>query len=221
MSKFPKIVVSPPGPKAREFLREDEKLISASYVKGYPLVVKSARGCIVKDVDDNEYIDFNSGLAVMNVGHCHPRIIEAIKTQSERLIHYSTDFYYDVLLELAKKMNKLTPGGFLKKVFYANSGTESVETAIKLAKWHTRKHRFLAFIGAFHGRTLGALSFTASKPVQQRYFSHFYLESRMYHILIVTDVHLNKHIQNAIIIVLILLMNLFFKNTSRQKKQRL
>ena len=170
MSKFPKIVVSPPGPKAREFLREDEKLISASYVKGYPLVVKSASGCIVKDVDDNEYIDFNSGLAVMNVGHCHPRIIEAIKTQSERLIHYSTDFYCDVLLELAKKMNKLTPGGFLKKVFYANSGTESVETAIKLVKWHTRKHRFLAFIGAFHGRTLGALSFTASKPVQQRYF---------------------------------------------------
>jgi len=170
MSKFPKIVVTPPGPKARATLKIDEKLSSPSYAKGYPLVVKSAKDCIVKDVDDNEYIDFNSGVAVMNVGHCHPRVVNAIKKQSETLIHYSTDFYYDIVLELAKRLVQITPGKFQKKIFFGTSGAVAIESAIKLSKWHTRKHRFLAFTGAFHGRTIGALSFTASKPVQRRYF---------------------------------------------------
>ena len=170
MSTYPKIVVSPPGPKARKILLENEKFLSPSIVKGHPLVVKSTNGCIIKDVDDNEYIDFNSGVSVMNVGHNHPEIIKAIIAQSKKVIHYSTDFYYNLHIELAKKLNEITPGDFQKKVFFSNSGTESVEAAIKIAKWHTRKHRFISFIGAFHGRTIGALSFTASKPVQRRYF---------------------------------------------------
>jgi 4-aminobutyrate aminotransferase len=171
MSSYPKIVVRPPGPKARELVRKDEALISPSYVRFYPLVVESGEGSIVRDVDGNEYIDFNAGLLCLNVGHNHPRVIQAIKEQCNRFLHYSnTDFYYKEVVDLAEKLNEITPGRFEKKVFFGNSGTEAIEAAIKVSKWHTRKHRFIAYIGAFHGRTLGALSFTASKTVQRRHF---------------------------------------------------
>jgi 4-aminobutyrate aminotransferase len=171
MARYPKIVVRPPGPKAREFVKKDETFISPSYVRFYPLVIESAKGCIVKDVDGNEYIDFNSGLACLNVGHCHPKVVDAINKQSKRFLHYSnTDFYYKEVVNLAETLSSITPGSFDKKTYFGNSGAEAVEAAVKLSKWHTRKHRFVAFIGAFHGRTLGALSFTASKPVQRRYF---------------------------------------------------
>ena len=171
LAEYPKIVVRPPGPKAREILERDEKVISPSYVRFYPLVVESGRGCIIRDVDGNEYIDFNSGLVCMNVGHNHPKVIEALKKQLERFLHYSnTDFYYREVVDLAERLCEITPGRFEKKVYYGNSGTEAVEAAIKLAKWHTRKPRFIGFISAFHGRTTGSLSFTASKPVQRRYF---------------------------------------------------
>ncbi len=171
LAEYPKIVVRPPGPKAREILERDERVISPSYVRFYPLVVESGRGCIIRDVDGNEYIDFNSGLVCMNVGHNHPKVIEALKKQLERFLHYSnTDFYYREVVDLAERLCEITPGKFEKKVYYGNSGTEAVEAAIKLAKWHTRKPRFIGFISAFHGRTTGSLSFTASKPVQRRYF---------------------------------------------------
>ena len=171
LAEYPKIVVRPPGPKAREILERDEKVISPSYVRFYPLVVESGKGCIIRDVDGNEYIDFNSGLVCMNVGHNHPKVIEALKKQLERFLHYSnTDFYYREVVDLAERLCEITPGKFEKKVYYGNSGTEAVEAAIKLAKWHTRKPRFIGFISAFHGRTTGSLSFTASKPVQRRYF---------------------------------------------------
>lgn len=171
MVQYPRIAVRPPGPKARELVKKDEDLISPSYVRFYPLVIESGKGCIVKDVDGNEYIDLNSGLVCLNVGHSHPKIVNAIKNQSERFLHYSnTDFYYKEVIDLAGKLSRITPGRFMKKAYFGNSGTEAIEAAIKLAKWHTRKHRFIAFVGAFHGRTLGSLSFTASKPVQKRYF---------------------------------------------------
>ena len=171
MNDYPKIVVRPPGPKARNLVRKDEALISPSYVRFYPLVVESGEGCIVRDVDGNEYIDFNSGLLCLNVGHSHPKVVQAIKAQCDKFLHYSnTDFYYQQAVDLAEKLSEITPGRFEKKVFFGNSGAEAVEAAVKVSKWHTRKHRFIAFIGAFHGRTLGALSFTASKPVQRKYF---------------------------------------------------
>ncbi|MBS7636157.1 acetyl ornithine aminotransferase family protein [Candidatus Bathyarchaeota archaeon] len=171
MANYPKIVVTPPGPKARELVEKDERFISPSYVRFYPLVVESGKGCIVRDVDGNEYIDFNSGLACLNVGHNHPKVIEAIKRQCDRFLHYSnTDFYYNEVVALAEKLAEITPGNFEKKVYFGNSGTEAVEAAIKLAKWHTRKQLFIAFINAFHGRTIGSLSLTASKPAQRRYF---------------------------------------------------
>ena len=171
MSSYPKIVVTPPGPKAREWVKKDENVISPSYGRFYPLVVESAKGCIVKDVDGNEFIDFNSGLVCMNVGHNHPKVVAAIKNQCDRFLHYSnTDFFYKEVIELADKLAHIAPGGIEKKVYFGNSGAEAMEAAVKLAKWHTRKQLFLGFISAFHGRTIGALSFTASKPTQRRYF---------------------------------------------------
>ena len=171
MSVYPKIVVSPPGPRAREFLKKDEQFISPSYVRYYPLVVESAKDCVVRDVDGNEYIDLNAGIACMNVGHGHPKVVDAIRSQCERFLHYSnTDFYYREVIDLAEKLAEIAPGGFEKKTYFGNSGTEAVEAAVKLAKWHTRKQLFIGFIGGFHGRTMGALSFTASKPAQRRHF---------------------------------------------------
>jgi 4-aminobutyrate aminotransferase len=171
MTNYPRIVVTPPGPKARELIKKDERVISPSYVRFYPLVVESGNGCIVKDVDGNEYIDFNSGLACLNVGQCHPKVVEAIKNQCDRFLHYSnTDFYYNEVIALAEKLAEITPGNFEKKTFFSNSGAEAVEAAVKLAKWHTRKQLFIGFVNAFHGRTIGALSFTASKPAQRRFY---------------------------------------------------
>ena len=171
MRDYPKIVVRPPGPKARALVRKDEELISPSYVRFYPLAIEKGEGCIVTDADENEYIDFNSGLVCLNVGHNHPTVVKAIKNQCDRYLHYSnTDFYYQEVVDLAGKLVEITPGSFDKKVFFGNSGTEAVEAAAKMAKWHTRKNQFVAFIGAFHGRTLGALALTASKPVQKRHF---------------------------------------------------
>ncbi len=171
MSEYPKIVVTPPGPKARELVKKDERLLSPSYGRFYPLVVESGKGCIIKDVDGNEFIDFNSGLVCMNVGHNHPRVISAIKNQCDRFLHYSnTDFYYREVVDLAEKLANITPGGPDKKVYFGNSGAEAIEAAVKMAKWHTRRQLFVGFISAFHGRTVGSLSLTASKPTQKRHF---------------------------------------------------
>jgi len=171
MGDYPKIVVRPPGPKARELVKRDEQVISQSFVRYYPLVIDGGKGCIVRDVDGNEYIDFNSGLVCLNVGHNHPKVIEAVKKQCDRYLHYSiTDFLYKEVIDLGEKLCEITPGKWEKKVFFGNSGAESIDGAAKLARWHTRRQLFIAFISAFHGRTLGALSFTASKPVQRRHF---------------------------------------------------
>jgi len=171
MASYPKIVVRPPGPKAREIVERDARVISQSFVRFYPLVIESGKGAVLRDVDGNEYIDFNSGLVCLNVGHCHPKVVEAVKCQADRYLHYSiTDFLYGEVVDLAEKLGKITPGKYAKKVFFGNSGAEAIEGAAKLARWHMRRPRFIAFISAFHGRTLGSVSFTASKPVQMRYF---------------------------------------------------
>jgi 4-aminobutyrate aminotransferase len=166
-----RIVVTPPGPKARELLEKDARVLSESVVRWYPLVAESGSGCVVKDVDGNEFIDFNSGLVVLAVGHSHPRVVKAIKDQAEKLIHYSwTDFYYKPIVELGEQLTKITPGSFPKKVFFCNSGAEANEAGMKMARWHTRKPLFLAYTGAFHGRSFGTMALTASKPVQRRHF---------------------------------------------------
>ena len=151
----PKIVVTPPGPKARELLRRI-RMFYPSVVRWYPLVAESGSGCIVKDVDGNEYVDFNSGLVVLNVGHSHPRVVKAIKDQAEKLIHYSwTDFYYKPIIDLGEKLTTITPGSFTKKVFFSNSGAEANEAAMKMTRWHTRRPLFLAYTSSFHGRSFG------------------------------------------------------------------
>jgi len=171
LSNYPNIVVRPPGPKARDLAKRDSIALSPSFTRYYPLVIESGHDCIVKDVDGNEYIDFNSGLACLNVGHTHPHIVKAIKNQCNSFLHYSnTDFYYNQTVDLAENLFEVTPGTFKKKVHFGNSGAEAVETAVKLAKWHTRKHQFIAFIGAFHGRTCAATTLTASKPTQKRHY---------------------------------------------------
>ncbi len=172
IAKVPKIIVPPPGKKAKPYLKMDEELISPSYGRFYPLVVRSGKGSVITDMDGNEYIDLNSGLVCMAVGHSHPRVVSAIQRQAEKLLHYSfTDFYYEEAEDLAKTFTEITPGRFRKKVYYGNSGAEAIEAAMKVARWHTRRPRFMAFMGGFHGRTFGALSLTGSKPVHRRHFA--------------------------------------------------
>ncbi len=168
----PSIVTKIPGPEARKILKKDKQFISQSYTRVYPLVVKSARGVWVEDVDGNRFLDFNSGIAVCNTGHCHPKVVEAIRRQAGELIHMSgTDFYYDAQSSLAARLAEITPGPADKRVFFGNSGAEAIEAALKLARYHTKRSRVLAFLGAFHGRTMGALSLTASKIVHEKGFS--------------------------------------------------
>ena len=170
MPKVPDIKIEPPGPAAREIIAKDDSYV-ATTTKSLQIVAKRARGLDVEDVDGNMFLDFSSGISVLNVGHCHPRIVEAVKRQSDELMHFAgTDFYYDIQASLAQRLSEVTPGTYEKKTFFSNSGTESVEAAIKIARWSTRRSRMIAFIGAFHGRTMGSLSLTASKPVQQQRF---------------------------------------------------
>jgi 4-aminobutyrate aminotransferase len=137
----------------------------------YPLVASEAQGAMVKDVDGKVYIDFSSAVAVANVGHNHPEVVKAIKTQAEKLIHFAgNDYYNELQVQLAEKLVSITPGSFGKKVFFSNSGAESVECAFKLARWHTKKPGIISFIGAFHGRTFGALSLSSCKSLHRKFF---------------------------------------------------
>jgi 4-aminobutyrate aminotransferase len=167
----PKIKTSLPGPNARRVLEGDEKYISPSYTRSYPLVAKSGRGIVITDVDGNEFYDFSAGIAVTSTGHCHPQVVAAIQKQAGELIHMSgTDFYYESMVELAARLSKIAPMPGPHRIYYGNSGAEAVECALKLARYHTKRQNVIAFLGAFHGRTMGALSLTASKPQQRRRF---------------------------------------------------
>ena len=169
-TKVPSITVAPPGPKARAVLVRDERWI-ATTTKTSPLVVKRAEGSVIEDVDGNTYIDFTCGVSVLNVGHGHPRVTAAIKEQVDVFTHYAgTDFYYDIQTRLAERLAKLAPGRRPKKVFFANSGTEANEAALKIARYNTKRPLFLAFLHGFHGRTMGSLALTASKTVQRAGF---------------------------------------------------
>lgn len=170
-SLLPSISGPLPGPKAKAIIARDHHVISPSYTRAYPLVVERGEGAIVVDVDGNRFLDMNAGIAVVAAGHCHPRVVEAIQRQAAKLIHMSgTDFYYENMVRLAEKLAALAPGDSPRRVYFGNSGTEAVEAALKLARYHTGRHRFVGFLGGFHGRTAGSLSITASKVAQQRRF---------------------------------------------------
>jgi 4-aminobutyrate aminotransferase len=171
LSVGPKIRTKLPGPKAQQILAGDARYISPSYTRSYPLVARRGRGVIVEDVDGNEFLDFSSGIGVVSTGHCHPEVVAAIQKQAGELIHMSgTDFYYENMITLAERLAKVAPMSGPVRVYYGNSGTEAIEAAMKLARYHTRRQGIIAFYGAFHGRTMGALSLTASKVQQRRRF---------------------------------------------------
>jgi 4-aminobutyrate aminotransferase len=168
----PKLKTAIPGPNAKRIVNGDDQYISPSYTRSYPLVAKSGRGIVITDVDGNEFFDFSAGIAVTSTGHCHPHVVAAIQKQAGELIHMSgTDFYYENMVTLGERLSKIAPMPGPHKIYYGNSGTEAVEAAFKLARYHTKRQNVIAFFGAFHGRTMGSLSLTASKPQQKRRFA--------------------------------------------------
>ena len=172
MPKTPTIKTALPGPRAKQLIKLDKSYVSPSYTRVYPLVVDQAEGLWVHDVDGNVFLDFTAGIAVNATGHCHPHVVKAIQHQAGQLLHMSgTDFYYTPQILLAEKLASLVPGKRAKRVYFGNSGAEAVEAAFKLARWHTKRELNIAFFGAFHGRTMGALSLTASKTVQKKHYN--------------------------------------------------
>jgi 4-aminobutyrate aminotransferase len=161
----PHIVTELPGPRARAVIEQDERVCSPSLTRVYPLVVDHGEGIVLEDVDGNRFLDFNAGIAVNAAGHAHPEVNAAIHAQVDACLHYcSSDFYHPVHAELCERLAATVPDGMgPARVFLANSGTEAVEGALKLARHYTKRPNVIAFYGAFHGRSLGSLSLTSSK----------------------------------------------------------
>src|SRR6202047_2208212 len=161
---LPHILTKLPGPRAQAVIERDRKVLSPSYTRSYPLVAGRGEGAMIEDVDGNRFLDFNAGIAVCATGHCHPEVVKAIQDQAARLIHMSgTDFYYENMVALAETLVRLAGGS--RRVYFGTSGTEAIEAALKLARFHTRRGQFVAFFGSFHGRTMGSLALTGSKSV--------------------------------------------------------
>jgi 4-aminobutyrate aminotransferase len=173
MHKYgPKLVTPLPGPQSQAIVEADDRLISPSYTRSYPMVAKRGRGLRVEDADGNEFLDFAAGIAVCSTGHCHPEVVSAIQQQAGELIHMSgTDFYYESLVTLSERLSAIAPMPGPHRFYYGNSGAEAIECALKVSRYHTGRQNIIAFLGAFHGRTMGALSLTASKPQQRRRFA--------------------------------------------------
>ncbi len=170
-TKLPVLKTALPGPVAQQVVAHDAQYISPSYTRPYPLVIKRAKGAMIEDVDGNIFLDFNAGVAVCSTGHAHPHVVEAIKKQVDDFLHIcSADYYFPQMPQLAEKLNQLAPGAHDKRVHFGNSGAEAVEGAVKLAMYATRRQKLIGFFGAFHGRTMGALSLTASKFKQRAGF---------------------------------------------------
>lgn len=170
--KVPDIKVKPPGPKAKAIVEKDEQYTTPAYGRVYPLVVKEGRGMVIEDVDGNLFLDFMAGIAVASTGHSHPEVVKAIEEQARRFLHIcGSDFYYKPMAELAERLSRLAPGRSAKKVFLTNSGTEAIEAAFKLARFATKRSHAIAFLGAFHGRSMGSLSLTASRSAHRAHFS--------------------------------------------------
>ena len=170
-TKLPNIKTALPGPKGQQVIAYDKKYMSPSLTRDYPLVADHAYGAIVEDPDGNQFLDFAAGIAVCSTGHCHPKVVEAIQQQAAQMIHIAgTDFYHYHMPMLAERLVATMPKTHNWKVFFGNSGTEAVEGAMKLARYHTKRDKIVAFYGCFHGRTFGSLSLTASKSTQRKGF---------------------------------------------------
>lgn len=172
MKKRPIIRTALPGPKSKKKIKFDEKYVSPSYTRAHPTVLDHAAGAWIWDIDGNQFLDFHSGIGVCSTGNTHPKVVDAIIAQARKAVHFSSaDFYHELVGTLAKRLGDLAPGDLPKRVFFTNSGTESVEAALKLARYKKRKPRMIAFMGAFHGRTMGSLSLTCSKSIQREGFA--------------------------------------------------
>jgi 4-aminobutyrate aminotransferase len=163
-------VLNVPGPKTKALIERDSAVISPSYPRGYPFAMDHGKGTEVWDVDGNRFLDFMAGIAVASTGHSHPEVVKAIQEQAEKFLHISSDFYHESWVKLGERLAGIAPFKEKSTSFMTNSGTEAVETAIKLARFHTGRSNFIGFTGAFHGRTMGAVTFTASKPTYHRGF---------------------------------------------------
>jgi len=171
---YPRVLVPPPGPKAKAIIARDERVLLDAHIKEYPLVVERGAGAMVEDVDGNRFLDFMAGIAVASTGHAHPTVVKAVQDAAARFLHIcGSDFYYEPMAALSERLATVAPGKSKKRVFLSNSGTEAVEGAIKLARFATRRTAIVAFKGAFHGRTMGALSLTSSKVKQHAGFGPF------------------------------------------------
>ena len=180
MLKGPEIKTSLPGPKAKAIIDKDAKFVSPSYTRDYPLVIARGEGAIVEDVDGNTFLDCAAGIAVNSTGVSHPDVVKAIADQAAKFIHMSgTDFYYEPQVRLAEELSRLVPIAGDVRTFFGNSGTEATEAAIKVSRYFTKRPNIIAFLGSFHGRSLGALSLTSSKSIQRRGFGP--LLSGVYH----------------------------------------
>src|SRR4051812_47583226 len=174
MKQQPEIRTTLPGPKAAALIERDAAVVSPSYTRGYPLVIERAEGAMVEDVDGNLFLDCAAGIAVNSTGHSHPAVVSAITEQAGRFLHMSgTDFYYEPQVQLAEQIASIVPIENGARSFFGNSGAEAIEAAIKLARFATGRPNLIAFLGGFHGRTMGSLALTASKPVQRRGFGPF------------------------------------------------
>ncbi len=170
----PEIKTPLPGPKAKAIIDRDRQFVSPSYTRDYPFVIARGEGAVVEDVDGNRFLDCAAGIAVNSTGVSHPDVVAAIVDQAGKFIHMSgTDFYYEPQVRLAEELARIVPIDGAVRTFFANSGTETTEAALKLARYHTKRQGVIAFIGGFHGRSLGALSLTASKSIQRRGFGPF------------------------------------------------
>src|SRR5207237_7146316 len=168
------LVTPPPGPKARAIVERQDRFASTSYPKEYPLVVARGQGPMVEDVDGNRFLDFMAGIAVASTGYGHPKVLKAVQDAAAKFLHIcGSDFYYEGFAALCERLARLAPGSSKKRVCLSNSGTEAVEGAIKLARHSTGRRAIVGFTGAFHGRTYGGLSLTASKAVQRAGFAQF------------------------------------------------
>jgi 4-aminobutyrate aminotransferase len=171
MMNAPNIKTDLPGPKAKALVARDSAAVSPSYTRDYPLVIARGEGAIVEDVDGNVFIDLAAGIAVTGTGHAHPDVVKAITEQAQKYLHMSgTDFYYELQIRLAEEIGRITPIDGPVKAFFGNSGTEAVEACVKLARYHSKRHNIIAFLGSFHGRTLGSLALTSSKALQRKGF---------------------------------------------------
>ncbi len=169
--KTPHVKTELPGPRARAILERDTPVSSPSYARDYPFVISHGRGVEVWDVDGNRFLDFAAGIAVCATGHAHPQVVRAVKDAADKFLHISSDYWHEGQVRLAERLNELAPMREPVMTFLAQSGTESVEGALKLARYATGRPRFVGFLGGFHGRTMGSLSFTSSKYTQQEGFS--------------------------------------------------